>query len=50
MQRATTAVVPFGTLKVPPQLLRSLEIIKAGFDSGLEPRLTEEGTSGSYML
>ena len=31
-------------------MVKSLEVIKAGFDLGLEPTLTEEGTSGSYML
>jgi len=50
-QSATsTGVVPFGTLPVPHQMLSSLELIRAGLESGLAPSLTDEGTSGTYVL
>ena len=40
----------FGTLEVPPAIEHSLKAIREGFKSGLEPTLSEEGTSGSYIL
>ena len=47
---SVTNIAVFGTLPVPQLLQESLEQVKAGFGSGLAPTLTEEGTSGSYML
>ena len=40
----------FGTLAVPVAIEHSLKAIRQGFDAGLEPYLSEEGTSGSYIL
>lgn len=50
LHQSSTGISPFGTLPVPPQMLSSLELIRTGFEAGLAPSLTEEGTSGSYML
>ena len=35
---------------MPPAIEHSLKAIREGFESGLEPTLSEEGTSGSYIL
>ena len=35
---------------VPPEIQGGLECIRAGLLAGLAPSLTEEGTSGSYVL
>jgi hypothetical protein len=40
----------FGTIAVPAVIKESLAAIEDGFEQGLEPALTEEGTSGSYVL
>ena len=40
----------FGTLEVPEAIEHSLNAIRNGFKAGLEPFLSEEGTSGTYIL
>ena len=40
----------YGTLPMPPEIQSSFMQIKAGFETGLAPSLTEEGTSGCYVL
>jgi len=47
---ARPAIEIFGTLAVPVAIEHSLKAIRQGFDAGLEPYLSEEGTSGSYIL
>jgi hypothetical protein len=39
-----------GTIAAPDIILESLSEIRDGFEQGLEPSLTEEGTSGTYIL
>lgn len=51
MQSVTnSSIAVFGTLPVDNLLKDQLRAIRAGFEQGLEPCLTEEGTSGSYLL
>ena len=40
----------FGTLAVPEAIKHSLTAIREGFSAGMSPYLTEEGTSGCYIL
>ena len=47
---ATHTIEAFGKFPVPVNVHTQLQAIRAGFDQGLEPILTEEGTSGSYIL
>ena len=43
-------IQPFGTLPIPLAIEHSLAAISDGFNEGLQPYLTDEGTSGSYIL
>ena len=43
-------IQPFGTLPIPLAIEHSLSAITEGFSEGLQPQLTDEGTSGSYIL
>ena len=43
-------IQPFGTLPIPSVIERSMSAISEGFSEGLQPQLTDEGTSGSYIL
>lgn len=45
-----SSIAVFGNLPVDTHLKDQLTAIRAGFAQGLEPVLTEEGTSGSYLL
>ena len=44
------SIEAFGTLEVPAAIEHSLNAIRNGFKAGLEPCLSVEGTSGSYIL
>ena len=50
MMNSMASISPFGTLPVPQLVERGLALVQHGFESGEEPSLTAEGTSGSYML
>ena len=40
----------FGSLECPPDLKQLIQIIEQGFEKGLKPKLTNDGTSGTYFL
>ena len=40
----------FGNMHCPPGLKPDLKAIEQGFDAGLKPKLTYDGTSGTYFL
>jgi phosphatidylinositol 4-kinase type 2 len=40
----------FGNMACPLSLHKNLKAIERGFDRGLKPKLTYDGTSGTYML
>lgn len=40
----------YGSTPYPRVLKKVIESIRQGFYSGLKPKLTEEGTSGTYEL
>ena len=50
MNLSMATIAPFGTLPVPQYIQRGLALIQNGFNAGMEPTLSEEGTSGSYIL
>ena len=43
-------ITSFGTIKVPTAIKAAMDAIHGGFEAGLDPCLTEEGTSGCYIL
>jgi len=40
----------FGSMKCPEQLEQAVFEIERGFKAGLKPKLTDDGTSGTYLL
>ena len=40
----------FGSMMCPKELKSVIKIIQKGFESGLKPKLTNDGTSGTYFL
>jgi hypothetical protein len=40
----------FGSMQCPPELQEAIKEIEQGFKKGLKPKLTDDGTSGTYLM
>jgi len=40
----------FGSMQCPQQLQSAIREIEKGFKKGLKPKLTDDGTSGTYLM
>lgn len=40
----------FGSMMYPNELIPVIKLIQKGFEKGLKPKLTNDGTSGTYFL
>ena len=40
----------FGSMQCPEQLQETIKDIEQGFKKGLKPKLTDDGTSGTYLM
>ena len=47
---ASSTVEVFGSMRCPPELEETIKDIKDGLAEGLKPKLTDDGTSGTYIL
>jgi len=46
----TSTIEMFGSMDCPCSLTDTKRLVEEGFDKGLKPKLTEDGTSGTYLL
>jgi hypothetical protein len=40
----------FGSMQCPQELQSAIKDIESGFKKGLKPKLTDDGTSGTYLM
>ena len=49
-ERLDSYIDVYGSIECPKRLKDAIDKIRQGFNSGLIPKLTDDGTSGAYQM
>jgi len=50
IEQLNSYIEVYGSVKCNTRMKKVIELIRQGFNSGLIPRLTDDGTSGTYEM